>query len=253
MPSRTLRATLIALALPLTLGAVSAATAAAAPPPKFEVDLYVASVDEANLEESGFPDRCKTWTQGRSALTYEIEAADPFNLGLVQSPVDDTYFALIPRQPVWENDTRRYWKTRAHVADNTPDCSPCGPLSEYGLCTGALPDQVASDQCGGPGRRRGGALTLTVKGSAFVVAGGPNANLSRCKAPRNPSVPMFSAQPQFAPVRLAGAVTRLLRLKAGQRTTIRHNSRRGACGRLRGPGLRTCAERLVILRATRLR
>ncbi|MDO8188731.1 hypothetical protein Q5424_17755 [Conexibacter sp. JD483] len=248
--TRTPLAALAALALLLTFGAASAV---AAPPPKFSVSLYVSSVEESNLEEGGYPDRCKSWTQGRSTLVYDIEADAPFTLGLVVSGLDDSVFALIPRGPVWMNDTRRFWKTRTHVGDNTSECSPCGPLSEYGLCTGALPDRVESDQCGGDRKTRGGALALTVSGSSMIVSGGPMADLSRCKAPRNGVVPMFSAQPKFTPMRIPGATKRLLRLKPGQQTRFQQKRRRGACDRLRGPGLRTCSEQVVIMRAKRLR
>lgn len=242
-------AALAALALLLTVGAASAA---AAPPPKFKLDLYASLVEESNLEQTGYPDRCSTWTQGRGALTYDIEADRSFDVGIVESPVNDSLFVLVPRPPVWMSDLRRFWKTRSHVRDNTSDCTPCGPLSEYGLCTGALPDTLDSDQCGGPSKKRGGVLTLTAIGRALVVVGAPGGDLSRCKAPRDRALPAILAVPRFE-LRLPGAARKLLRLKVGQRTTIRRETRRGACGRLRGRGLRTCSERLVIVRATRLR
>ena len=241
-----------ALALLAVVAALlAAASAGASAPPKFRVDLFVSSTDKANLEQPGFPDRCKSWTQGRSALNYEIEAASPFNMALVRNGLTDAVFALIPRQPVWMTDTSRTWQTRSHVMDNTAECQPCGPSSELGLCSGALPDRRDGDRCDGDGRRRRGTLALTVGGGALTVTGAPAADLSRCRAPREPVVPMFSGNPRFAPVNLPGAVGRLLRLKVGERTRIERVVRRGDCKRLRGPGLRTCSERYVLIRATR--
>lgn len=247
--TRTVLAALTALALLLTLGVASAA---AAPPPKFKADLYASLTEESNLEGTGYPDRCKTWTQGRGTLTYDIESDQSFNLGIVESPLDDSLFVLVPRQPAWSSDLRRFWKTRSHIGDNTEACSPCGPLSEYGLCTGSLPDKLDSDQCGGPSKKRGGMLTLSAIGRTLLVNGGPGGSLSRCKTPSDNALPAILAVPSFE-LRLPGAARRLLKLKPGQSTTIRRETRRGACGRLRGKGLRTCSERLVILRVTRVR
>lgn len=246
---RTPIAVLAALLLLLALGAASAG---AAPPPKFKATLYASLTEDQNLEEGGYPDRCKTWTQGRGTLTYDVESDQPFNIGIVESPVDDSLFVLIPRQPAWMSDLRRFWKTRSHVADNTEACSPCGPLSEYGLCTGSLPDRLDSDQCGGPSKRRGGVLTLTAVGRTLLVTGGPGGSLSRCKTPRDRVLPGILAVPSFE-LKLPGAARKLLRLKPGQTTKIRRETRRGACGRLSGRGLRTCSERIVILAVTRLR
>lgn len=247
--TRTVLAALAALALLLTLGAASAA---AAPPPKFTADLYASLTEEQNLEGGGYPDRCDTWTQGRGTLTYDVESNQSFTIGIVESPVDDSLFVLIPRQPAWSSDLRRFWKTRSHIGDNVEGCTPCGPLSEYGLCTGSLPDKLDSDQCGGPSKKRGGMLLLTATGRTLAVTGSPGGDLSRCKAPRDNALPGIVALPRFE-LRLPGAAQKLLRLKPGKSTTIRRETRRGACGRLRGPGLRTCSERLVILRVTRLR
>lgn len=250
---RTRRAAaLVCAALAPALTATAAPTSAgAAPPPKYKVDLFVSSLDRASFEEPGFPDRCKTWTQARSELGYEIEAKSPFNMALVRNPVTDSVYGLIPRDPIWMSDTVREWRTRLHVADNTSDCQPCGPSSEFGLCTGSLPDKLASDSCRGDGRRRRGALALTVTGSALTVAGGPNADLSGCTSPRDRVVPMFSGDPRLAPLRIPGATRKLLRLRVGQRARIEHTERRGDCKRLRGPGLRVCAIRYVLIRATR--
>lgn len=250
-PPRTALAALLAGAA-LALAAFPA-TAAAAPPPTYSVVVYANSVEKASLEQPGFPDRCKTWTQARSTFAYSIRSRSAFVVGLVRNPVTDSVFAVMPRGPVPMADTMRVWSTRAHVADNTSDCAPCGPNSEYGLCTGALPDVRDADDCGGEGERRRGALVLSVVGGALSVTGTPQADLSRCRAPRNGVIPLGPGDPRFAPVTVPGAVRRMLAMRVGERIALRRELRRGDCARLRGIGLRTCAERGVLIRATRLR
>jgi hypothetical protein len=45
----------------------------------------------------------------------------------------------------------------------------------------------------------------------------------------------------------------MLAMRVGERIALRRELRRGDCTRLRGIGLRACAERGVLIRATRLR
>lgn len=243
--------TLLAAAL-VALSLAGAPAAGAAPPAKYSLNVWVDSFDKANLEESGYPDRCKTWTQGRSSLAFAMRSARPVALGLIRSPVNDSTWGLIPRSIEPATDVYRYWRYRFHLSPSTSECSPCGPSSEYGQCGGETPDEVASDTCGGDGEERRGIIALTVSDAGIMVSASPFADFSDCRAPRRKVIPIGVSDPKIDRFLLPQGTRQLKRMKPGQRRTIRRTIRRGDCDRLRGRGLRTCSERRVVIKATRI-
>ncbi len=235
------RTTVSALLVCVALLAVGVASATAAPPPKFKIDLFASSTDRANFEERGFPDRCKTWTQASSALDYEIEAKSPFNMALVRNPVTDSVYGLIPREPVWVADTARMWRTRPHVARQHLRLPALRPVQRASASAPArCPTSSPPTPAAAPGRSAAARLALTVVGGALSVTGGPGADLSSCIDVRDRVVPMFLGDLRFAPLRIPGAVRKLLRLRVGERARIERTERRGDCGEIE----RTRAESL---------
>lgn len=180
-----------------------------------------------------------------------VSSRDPVNLALVRSPIDDSVFGLMPRGPVAMSDSWRRWRTRSHIGDNTADCVPCGPLSEYGLCTGALPDQVDEDDCGAHGATRRGTLVITVTDRGITVAGAPMPDLSACRDPRGGLIPVMTADARMPPLTIPDGTRKLLRMRVGQHLELKRRVVRGDCRRLRGAGLRTCSERVAIVKVTR--
>lgn len=241
-----------ALLLALSLGS---ATAGAAPPPKYTLTVYATYAERSTLEENGFPDPCKTWTQARSTTAATVRTERPLVVGLVRNPITDTVFGLIPRQPQAMSDVYRSWTYRFHLSDSTPECVPCGPSSEYGLCNGSLPDDRGDDDCGAEGDQRRGLLVVSLTGAGIEVSAAPGFEPPGCRAPRRGvAVPLGTRDPRLDRFRLAHGMRELQRLEPGGRTTIRRTLKKGDCSRdQRGPGLRTCIERTVHIIAKRVR
>ena len=249
---RRILAAAAAVALVALLAA--AQSAGAAPPPKYELDVIVNYGERANLEQGGYPDPCRTWTNARNLLAFSVRSARPVVMGLVRSPLDDSTWGVFPRDVEPRSALMRWWRIRTHVMPNTPECTPCGPGGSYGLCTGPLPDQVEDDDCGGEERRRGGIL-LQVSDAGIAVSAAPGGDLSDCREPsRRGVIPLGSADPKVRRLLIRDGTRQLRRMKVGQTRKLKRELRRGSCPKvIRGPGLRTCLEQSVVIRATRLR
>lgn len=247
---RTVATAIVAVIALLAL----ASAAQAAPPPKYKLDVSVNYVERSSLEGPGFPDPCKTWTNARSMVAFSARSARPVLMGLVRNPVTDSTWGLFPRGIEPAADTYRSWKYRVHVTPSTEECSPCGPSSEYGLCTGALPDQHDSDDCGAEGERRRGLIALMVSDAGISVTASPAADFSDCRDPRPGVISLGVGDPKVEELRLPQGTRQLQRMRPGQTRTLRRTIRRGPkCDRLlRGPGLRRCLEKKVQIRATRV-
>lgn len=246
---------IVATALVAAIALLALASAAqAAPPPKYKLDVIVDYVERSNLAGAGYPDDCKTWTNARSLVVFSARSARPVLMGLVRNPVNDSIWGLFPRGIEPSADVYRSWKYRVHVTPSTEACSPCGPSSEYGLCTGELPDQIASDECGGEGERRRGVIALMVSDAGISVTASPAADFSDCRDPRPGVIALGTGDPKVERLLLPDGTRQLQRMKPGQTRTLRRTIRRGPkCDRLlRGPGLRRCLQKKVLIRATRV-
>lgn len=244
-----------ATALVAAIALLALASAAhAAPPPKYKLDVMVNYAERANLEEGAYPDPCKTWTSARSLLAFSVRSARPVVMGLVRSPLDDSTWGVFPREPEPAADLMRWWRWRVHVTPNTPECTPCGPASAYGLCTGPLPDVIEDDDCGGKGERRRGGILLQVSDAGIAVSAAPGDDMLDCREPSRYVIPLGSADPKVRRLLIANGTRQLRRMKVGQTRTLKRELRRGRCAKgIRGPGLRTCIEQVVTIKATRLR
>lgn len=243
-----------ALAAAIVLLALASA-AQAAPPPKYKLDVIVNYGERFNLEQGAYPDPCKTWTRARSLLAFSVRSARPVVMGLVRSPLDDSTWGVFPRDVEPAADLMRWWQIRTHVTPNTPECTPCGPGSSYGLCTGALPDQVEEDDCDGEGDRRRGGILLQVSDAGIAVSAAPGDDLRDCREPsRRGVIPLGNADPKVRRLLIPDGTRQLRRMKVGQTRTLKRELRRGSCAKvIRGSGLRSCKEQEVVIRATRLR
>lgn len=232
--------------------AFTAATAAAADTPKYRLTLSAYRGEQSYLEEGDVSDHCKASTTARSTVAFETRAGRPLNVALIRNPINDTIWGQVGSnlQPLTE--IYRYWKFRAHYMPETEECSPCGPLSEYGQCSGETFDDRGSDDCGSTeGEVRRGFLTLFVSDKGIFVSAYPRAAFGSCPEPRQDGLPLGSADPKLERFVIPDGTRQLLRMKVGSSRVIRRTIRRGQCGKLSGRGLRVCVETRVHIRATR--
>ncbi|MDW5597143.1 hypothetical protein VSS74_22545 [Conexibacter stalactiti] len=247
------RTALALVAAAAAFGFAGSATAAAAATPKYKVNLTAYQSVVSNLEEGDYPEDCANWTTARSTVAFEMESGRTFNVGLIRNPVNDSIWGQVSSDLQPTAHIYRHWRFRAHYKPDVEGCSPCGPSSEYGPCTGEVFDDRGSDDCGsteGPVRR--GFLSMMVSDRGITVIASPMADFSRCEEPRTEGLPLGPTAPKLDRFLLPSGTRELQAMKVGATRTIRRVVRRGACGRTRGKGLRVCTEINVQIRAKRV-
>lgn len=251
-------AALAALAVALlTLLALAAVPAGAARPnsqPVFFVestDLHVS--EEWRQQDPGHPRRCATWVlaEGRSNLGVAQHA--PRKLTLAPT-FGGGFVGTLGGSDSAASELRRTARYRHHLRPDVEGCSPCGPLSEYGQCTGGRPDVVDSAKCS-PGRGQG-LVTLWLTGGTLTVSGHPRLEreLEGCR--EIDDAPTGVMGWAIETVRFPGALSVLRRLPIGGRHTFRSEktrSVRGGCRRLGGVGFRSCVAATAVVVVHRVR
>lgn len=231
--------------------AFTAATAAAADTPKYRMTLSVYRGETSYLEEGDVSDHCKASTTARSSVSFQMHAGRPLNVGLIRNPLNDTIWGQVGSNLQPETEIYRYWKFRAHYMPETDECSPCGPSSEYGPCSGETFDDRGDDDCGSTdGEVRRGILTLYISDKGISVSAYPRADFERCPEPRQDGLPLGSSNPTLERFTIPSGTRQLLRMKVGSTRIIRRTIRRGQCD-LRGRGRRVCVETTVFIQAKR--
>ncbi|WP_157260703.1 hypothetical protein [Patulibacter minatonensis] len=149
-------------------------------------------------------------------------------------------------------DVSRKIDYRIHAVGATPDCTPCGPLSEFGPCGPAIPDVVGRKACAPAAGR--GVLTATLVRGALVVAGVAPSEvvLRNCSAGTPDGVPLGSPQPTLERTRFRGAARRIGRLAPGAQARFARKVSRGAgCRSTRGTW-RSCTTYEAVVVVTRI-
>ncbi|MDO8209060.1 hypothetical protein [Conexibacter sp. CPCC 206217] len=247
---KRIAAALAVLAL-LGLGAASA-TASAADTPKYRLTLRAYSSEKSHLEDGNYPEDCANWTVANSTVAFETVAGRTFNLALIRHPLTDTIWGQVSSDLQPTTELIRYWRFRSHLAPSTEACSPCGPSSEYGQCTGDVFDDKGFDDCGGFAPTRRGFLMMFVSDRGITVSASPEADFSDCPEPRQDGLPLGSTTPRLDRVLIPNGTRQLLRMKPGTTRIIERKLRRGRCGTMRGRGLRVCVQTQVRIRVTRV-
>lgn len=287
-----LLAALMLAATALGAAAAPAAQALTTTDMTFRVEITGIHDVQWSYKSLGWPDRCKSWTDGSGTQTIGISTRRPmtfratrFDGRLPRAMKDVPRFTLLGPfgRPRYRATVERQGDWREHVRPSTPECTPCGPLSEYGQCEGEQAPFVPLQRCG---RHDLPEATTSVE---LVPAGTADADdellvslgdavkvelrtsLSGLFAQCAPNVQggRSLAQPEPLPLAVGGAKVRALKtLRVGRTLTLRASaqkallqvpevgeSRPEACSprTLAGDGYRECAttEATIEIRRTR--
>ena len=211
----------------LTFLAFAGGTATAHADRIIAVDI-IAKHDVAwDLREGRVDDDCSTWSKGSGTESLQIHSKrreqlrleHAFGRTLLSGKRAGTFEGQLSRNGTW----------KVHVPPNQPPCSPCGPNSEYGLCTDPVPQKPLAFSCGTRDAKRPMAMVGYVASGIPSLAAGlqvmaltqsenpfPNCPPSLPKGMRGPTLqtprPTWERLPQ-------SDVARIARLKVGDSVT----------------------------------
>jgi hypothetical protein len=150
---------------PLAAAALAAAALAALLPPSsasaawpprgvmLDVHIDVRFTTTYDTVREAYPDPCQDWTVSNGRQAIEIKARRPQRLlieKVLGMPVMSTVEGL-PRA-TFDADISRSYEAEGNLRQES-ECSPCGPLSEYGECPASeRPDPVYTFDCRPKGR-----------------------------------------------------------------------------------------------------
>jgi hypothetical protein len=219
---------------------VAPALAQAASTPEYAVEVTGIHVVDWELRGEGYPAECKAWVHGRGTETLGVRTTTAARYMLLTIPGAGPMFSMSKAGRYAGSAQRELQEWKDHAVPQTSACTPCGPLSEYGTCDadGAgdllapLFDCRARKGVGGAvvslalagqpiGEDEPVALTDTVRVATSVGATFPN-----CPPTQNGGPGLKAEQP--TEVSIVGAqVKRLLRLRRGQKLTLKGSEERG--------------------------
>jgi hypothetical protein len=229
------------IALLATAGAlVAPAVAQAASTPQYAVEVTGIHVVDWELRTADYPAECKSWTQGRGTQTLGVRTTKAARYMLLTIPGAGPMLSMSRAGRYAGSAQRELQVWKEHGVPQTAACTPCGPLSEYGEC-----DEDASGDLlaplfdckarKGPG---GAVVSLTLAGQrvgdgevtaladSVRVATSAGATFSHCPPTHNGGPGLKAEQP--TEVAIVGAqVKRLLRLRPGQKLTLKGSEERG--------------------------
>jgi hypothetical protein len=228
--ARVVGMTRLLLALLVVLLTVPAASASAKP--RYEVDAAIFAVEDWDYVRGNAPDRCSAWTEADGEVRGRVHTKGEFLLARVGS---GPAFGGISGSARGTLEIQRKISWRVHEVGITPDCTPCGPSSEYGPCGDAPPpDDVGKVGCA-PKAALGRVRGELAAGSLVVSAAAPSAKILRdCPRPRPSGVPLGAPEARFTTEVFRGAGRIIGRLGPGRSHTFRRESKSGSgCGRKR--------------------
>lgn len=184
----------------------------------------------------GYPETCASWIKGGGTITTSVGAYS----GLLE--IDEYYPGKVAGHSPKEGqgEVERRLDYQGHLRPDTEECSPCGPLSEYGRCRGAVPDEHVKATCGPRRARASTSLSAANRALTFNVSAGLDDFQQRCPEVELPADP-GPDRPEFARMIERGGTRQLLRLRRGERHEIVFQSRRGRCDRIGQKGWHYCA------------
>lgn len=228
---------------------------AAAAPASATAATYTASAGAVAKETWTYrtaqhPKPCANWTQADGVVRVRAYASGPFRFQRVRGV--GAVGGLTDAQGPTLNVSRNIdW--RIHATTDTPDCVPCGPLSEFGACKPAIADVVGAKDCRpNPGE---GAVIATFDGGTLVTAPvAPSAEILRnCTVGIPHGVPLGSPEPKLLAMRFRGAADAVRRLEVGGTKRFRRVLHRGTgCKRRAKTDMSSCTrhETSVTVRRT---
>lgn len=137
---------LVRLAVPLliviaALAALAAAFASARPHLSAQRSLYAVTVDGVSTiawhyQDPNYPQECATWSYGQGTQKSSISSSRPSTWEAIVISGGHFEPQLGPRGEVRVKGRvqRGSHRWESHATPSTPQCTGCGPLSEYGPC-----------------------------------------------------------------------------------------------------------------------
>lgn len=219
-PARPL---LVALLLAGLLVAVGARTATA-DGAVYSARAAMAATENWSYRGIGHPKPCIAWTQADGTVHVRVYATGGFQLR--RAPRIGAIGGMTGSGTA-SMRVRRKIDYRIHAVGTTPECTPCGPLSEFGPCRDAIPDIVDARSCDPEPEK--GSVGATFSGSTLIVSGtAPSELLLRnCSKGIPYGVPLGSPQPELKTTRFAGAARRIEKLAPGKEARFDRKIKRG--------------------------
>ena len=229
--------TLLATAGALVAPAVAQAAAAT---PEYAVEVTAIHVVDWELRTANHPQPCKGWTHGQGTQTLGVRTTKAARYMLLTIPGSGPMFSMSKAGKVSGHAQRELQKWQEHGVPQTRACTPCGPLSEYGECDEnakgdllaplfdcrarkAPGTAVVTLALAGQATGEGGAVALT---DSLRVATSVGATFPHCPPTQNGGPGLQAEQP--TEVAIVGAqVKKLLRLRPGQKLTLKGSEERG--------------------------
>lgn len=211
--------------------------------------------EEWRAQDPGYPDRCTSWEFAEGSANLGMSQRGTRRLTLMSL---DRFGVLgeFDGEMYAPSELRRSLRFRYHSRPDTPECSPCGPLSEYGACSVEnLPDTVHQPKCSPPHGRGPVNLFLDSRGLQIVAAPMLEKALAACPE-QSVLAPEGMMRWQLEPVTFRGAVRTLLRMKVRGEHTFRRETeteRGRGCRRIAGEGYRSCVTYTTVVVVQRIR
>lgn len=219
---------------------VAPAVAQSASTPEYAVEVTGIHVVDWELRSGAYPEECKAWTHGRGTQTLGVRTTKAARYMLLNIPGAGPLFSMSKAGRYAGAAQRELQVWKDHAVPQTAACTPCGPLSEYGKCDEGGNEDLLAPLFDCKARKGPGAAVVSLalagqpvgEGEAVAltdsvrVATSVGATFTNCPPTQNGG-PGFKAD-QPTEVSIVGAqVKRLLRLRPGQKLTLKGSEERG--------------------------
>lgn len=250
---RTRRASLILilstlLLATLLLTAAGSRTATADADASYSAGGAMVATEKWTYRGTGHPKPCVAWTEADGTVRSRVYAKTGFTFRRI--PQVGAIGGMTGSGSAKMNVSRQI-NYRIHAVGQTPDCTPCGPLSEYGPCGDAVPDIVGDKGCAP--HAGDGVLTATFVGTSLLVEGvAPSEVILRnCSALIPHGVPLGTPEPKLRTTRFRGAARKVERLKPGQKARFARTVKRGTGCKSNKGEMRSCTTYEAVVVVTR--
>lgn len=240
---------LLAVLAPPAVSPVGASAAGA----RYSATAAVVVQESFSLQQTGYPDECKSWTQatgtsrGRNVSKgrFLFAGGDGYAAGGLSSTAEHSMTVT------------RDIDYRIHTAPETSQCSPCGPRSEYGPCSNVAPPDVqgSADCAPAPDRKNGQImLRLVAKGALLVEPVMPLQTIMDA-CPKPPKQVPYGTRITPLKRTFAGAAKAIQHLRPGQEKEFTKKERTGrGCGKVKPKSEASlCTTHELVVRIRRLK
>lgn len=235
---------LVGLLMTALLLAAAGARTATADGAVYSARAAMAATEKWTYRGIGHPKPCIAWTQAEGNVHARVYGTGGFQLwrvpgvGAVGGMTGSGTASMTVRRKI---------DYRIHAVGKTPECTPCGPLSEFGTCGEAIPDVVDTASCIPEPDK--GAVGATLKGSTLTVRGAAPSELilRNCSKGIPYGVPLGSPQPKLETFRFTGAARQIEKLSPGEDARFDRKIERGAGCKSNKGEMRSCTTYQAVI------